>query len=45
MTLSHCIDTYILPYILICIANPYSVRAGAVYVRMCVHACFMYTCA
>ena len=38
MTLSHCID--ILPYILICIANPFSVRV----LCMCVCVCMRVLC-
>ena len=43
MMLSHCIDNYIAIYI-----NMHSrslLCAGAVYVRMSVHACVMHACA
>ena len=39
MTLSHCID--ILPYILICIANPYSVRVLCMCLCVCMHVLCM----
>ena len=41
MKLSHCID--ILPYTYINMYSRSLLCAGAVYVRMCVHACVMYT--